>query len=264
MVNVIHWNPKKKVFKTKPLSWIPIKKSVNNFGDLIGPLIVEKLADEFIKNKPTTSDKRLLSIGSILHFAQNGDTVWGTGRNGKIHKMDHKFDQLDVRAVRGPLTKKFLNDKGIDVPEVYGDPALLLPTLFPELSIKADTKKHEITFIPNLNDISNYKDIKNKTSPTTPLFEIIERIIQSEFVVGSSLHAIIVAEAFGIPARIIKSQTEDDFKYKDHLLGTGRQSLEFAETYKEACSMGPQEKISWDKKNLLEAFPRDLWIGNKP
>lgn len=49
------------------------------------------------------------------------DTIWGTGINGKVSEDLHKFEKLDVRAVRGPLTRNYLISKGINCPEVYGD-----------------------------------------------------------------------------------------------------------------------------------------------
>src|SRR5690606_38430075 len=70
---------------------------------------------------------RLLAIGSILHFAQTGDNVWGSGWNGKIPEKEFTAKDLKVHAVRGPLTAEFLRKRGIVVPDVYGDPALLLP-----------------------------------------------------------------------------------------------------------------------------------------
>lgn len=67
-----------------------------------------------------------LCIGSTLNYLTTPQTiVWGAG------VID---DQLDMRAVpkqilavRGPLSRDYLLRRGIDCPEVYGDPALLIP-----------------------------------------------------------------------------------------------------------------------------------------
>lgn len=77
-----------------------------------------------------TNKNKLLSIGSVMHFAKDNDSIWGTGINGKINESHLKFKNLDVRAVRGPRTREFLMGRGIMVPEIYGDPGLLLPMFF--------------------------------------------------------------------------------------------------------------------------------------
>lgn len=259
MVDIIHWNPKRSIFKKKPFSYLPIKKKVNNFGDLLGPLVVESFLEKNSLINNDCNKARLLTVGSILHFANNNDVVWGSGRNGKIDDKYHVFDKLDVRSVRGPLTREFLQDKGINCPDIYGDPALLLPYCFPELVALSKIKKYEITKIPNLNDFANFKLDINTLNPTMELFCILKRIVQSKFVIGSSLHAIIVAEAFGVPARLINSSHEDRFKYDDYFLGTGRNNAEFASTIEEAISMGGEMPIQWNEKALIESFPIDLW-----
>ncbi|WP_149543143.1 polysaccharide pyruvyl transferase family protein, partial [Serratia marcescens] len=113
----------------KRVFWWEPKDGIPNAGDHLAKVIVEQmliLQDKEIMDKKSSSNK-LLSIGSVMHFANQGDCVWGTGVNGKIPLDKLNFSRLDVRAVRGPKTRKVLQDKGIDVPEVYGDPALLLP-----------------------------------------------------------------------------------------------------------------------------------------
>lgn len=265
-MNVYHWNPKRVRSNSKYLSFILPKKPLNNFGDLIGPIVIREILDN-LQFEITTSakkQKKILSVGSVLHFAQNGDVIWGTGKNGKINNLDHKFDKLDVRAVRGPLTREFLLTKKIETPEIYGDPALLLPFFFPHLKEKCQSKKYSYTIIPNFNDFSSFNDDKHLISPLENVWSVIERILQSNFVIGSSLHAIIVAEAFGVPARLIQSSNENRFKYEDYYLGTGRGGVEMASNVSHALELGGESKILWDSNMLLKSFPFDLWgVHNK-
>ncbi|KFZ31364.1 hypothetical protein IDSA_01155 [Pseudidiomarina salinarum] len=204
--------------------------------------------------------KRLLTVGSILHFAKDRDTIWGTGKNGKIAERLHRFKNLDVRAVRGPLTREFLIKKGIECPEIYGDPALLLPQLLDEFRHKPYSKKYDLTIIPNLNDLSLFEKYSdNLVDPCGEFFSIIARIAQSKFVVGSSLHAIVVAESFGIPARLIQGFSESPFKYEDYYLGTGRSSYKPAKNLMSAIEMGGESKAIFDSKVLLKSFPIDIY-----
>jgi len=237
-----------------------IGRRVNNFGDLLGPLLITRILAKYQVNpRGAPSDRRLLSIGSVLHFARDHDVIWGTGVNGKRPDTDYVFRTLDVRAVRGPRTREFLCGRGIDAPAIFGDPALLLPCIMPELVDHAQAKRHPLTVVPNFNDFSAYEPAPTLLDPRSPVGVCLKRIAQSELVVGSSLHAIVVAESLGIPARLISSSSESPFKYEDYYLGTGRPSVDTARTVDEAINMGGESGPIFDAERLLSAFPFDLW-----
>lgn len=259
MVEIIHWNPRYPVFKNKPLSYFSVTKPVNNFGDLIGPMIVKKLLNNKGLDRKHGGNSRLLTVGSILHLAESGDCVWGSGKLGNVEDQRYKFKNIDVRAVRGPLTRDFLLSRGVKVPEIYGDPALLLPHLFPKLKQLSLNPKYDITIVPHFLDLPSYKNKKNILNPRQPVMKVLERIVQSKMVVGSSLHAIIIAEAFGIPARLFQSQSEHIFKYQDYYNGTGRETFQMASSVKEAIEMGGEREMYFDHQKLLDSFPYDLW-----
>jgi pyruvyltransferase len=241
--------------------WKPTSGGLN-FGDHLSSVIVTKiLADQcFLLEEETDLNKRLLAIGSILHFAKDNDVIWGTGVNGKIDPRFHAFTQLDVRAVRGPLTRNFLKEKGISAPEIFGDPALLLPLLFPGRFAKNTKRKYVV--VPNLNDLAIVSEnkLKNIVSPLMSWNRCISEILEAELVIASSLHALIVAEVYGVPARYIRlSEQENLFKYNDYMLGTGRKEIEFARTIEEAIEMGGMPPLHFNHAPLLKAFPIDLW-----
>jgi pyruvyltransferase len=87
----------------------------------------------------------------------------------------------------------------------------------------------------------------------------LQRIAASRFVVGSSLHGIVIAESLGIPARVIASAAEHPFKYEDYYLGTGRHDVEAAGSVREAVAMGGRDLPEFDAGSLIAAFPADLW-----
>lgn len=209
--------------KNKGYKWI----RGQNFGDYLSYIIVAKIAEKLgFKKMCINGNKKLLAVGSVLHFAKDGDVVWGAGVNGKVDITMHKFTNLDVRMVRGPLTKKFLENRDILAGgNVFGDPALLLPILFPKYIYKPVSGK--ITVIPNLNetDICKKNIPKNMTyvSPFLHWKKVLKEILSSQLVLSSSLHGIILSEAFGVPVRLIKPVGgETLFKYKDYYEGTGR------------------------------------------
>lgn len=261
-VQVFNWNPRRSRLPYALTKRLPLDvgRRVNNFGDLLGPLVVSRiLALHQIDLRAAISERRLLSIGSVLHFAHNNDVIWGTGVNGKIPSAAYHFETLDVRAVRGPHTRNFLSSRGVNAPAVFGDPGLLLPHVIPELVTSARVKRHPLTVVPNFNDFPTYFDGPELLDPCAPVDVCLRRIAQSEFVAGSSLHAIVVAESLGIPARLISSKNESIFKYQDYYLGTGRPDPKIANTVAEAVQMGGEQGPDFDPQTLLSAFPFDLW-----
>ena len=79
--------------------------------------------------------------------------IWGSGINGKIlDKKAFDFTSLDVRAVRGPLTRQFLIENfQVDCPEVYGDLRPSLPYLFPEFK-KKEAPSIDYLIVPHYAD----------------------------------------------------------------------------------------------------------------
>ncbi len=240
-----------------------------NFGDYISLKLVERIVNRpvqvYVKNQKS---RKLLAIGSILYFAAQGDVVWGSGINGKrFSKKDYSFTELDVRSVRGPCTREFLMEVlGVPAPEVYGDPALLFPYLFPEFKRKAKPS-YDYVVIPHYLETHMFPPglCKNVVYPTESWDYVVRRILDSKFVIASSLHGIIIAEAFGIPARMLRvTEKEPLFKYIDYYRGTNRPHFQYARSIEEALKMGGEKPFTCDLKKLYESFPFDLWPGAAP
>lgn len=238
--------------------------SILNFGDHLSLKVVERIVGGKVEVcKATDKRKKLLAIGSVLILARTDDVIWGSGMNGK--RMDlslYKFKRLDIRAVRGPLTRNFImSNFNIHCPEVYGDPALLIPYLFPEFKKKSNPC-YDYIIIPHYTEIHRFpKSIyKNVVYPTEPWRDVIRQILNSKFVISSSLHGLIVAEAYGIPAKYLRiSEEEPLYKYQDYYLGTKRSHFTYAHTVEEALRMGGEPPMQCDLKLLYESFPFDYW-----
>lgn len=238
----------------------PLVRLEGNFGDLLGPMVVGLLLAREGGDPRTPPTRRLLAVGSILHLARTGDVVWGAGRNGRIGDSVHCTEGLDVRAVRGPLTREWLVSRGVECPEVFGDPALLLPMLRPDLVELARSKRHAVTFVRHIDDRPSLpRRGVHTVSARADLERVLRSIAQSELVVATSLHAVIVAEAFGIPARSIRNASEPEFKFADHYLATGRPSYRRSDSIDAAIASGGEPPASFDPAPLLAAFPFDLF-----
>lgn len=256
-VEVVHWNPR----LSRLFGRFDLGPRTNNFGDLLGPVIVRRVREELGLTESVGRTSRLLAVGSILRLANDGDTVWGTGANGKSLDGPFRWRQLDVRAVRGPLTAAFLRDRGIDCPPVYGDPGLLVGHFWSRNELVTEQRHREVTIVPNFHDYPTTRTMYPELTlnPRGRLWNVIGKIAASDYVVGSSLHGIVIAESLGIPARLVVSETEPAFKYEDYFLGTGRDDPDACPSVDEALKLGGGPGLDWNPHPLLAAFPADLY-----
>lgn len=119
---------------------------------------------------------------------------------GKLHESTQKsFPNATILAVRGPLSAKYLGRKNL----VFADAALLADELVPKVD-----RIHELGIIPHWSDNKlEHTPIFKKYNPLIirvkddPI-KVIEQISQCKKIVSSSLHGIILADAFQIPRRI--------------------------------------------------------------
>lgn len=175
-----------------------------------------------------------------------------------------------VYAVRGPKTRDYLLNQGIDCPAVYGDPALLLPLIYTPKAVK----KFRIGVIPHFVDYDLPHVVKFREKHPEVMFirfqgytswqDVIEQINSCEAIVSSSLHGLIVADAYGIPNVRVKfsdSILGGDFKYEDYYGGVGREYVpaldcrESIDIEKALEKLKDFKPISFDAGNLLRAFP---------
>lgn len=235
-----------------------------NFGDALSEALVERMIGHKVQivEKPYSSEKKLLGMGSILSYALDNDVIWGTGVNGKTPLSSYRFTNLDVRAVRGPLTRKFLLERGIFCPEVYGDPTLLLPRCFPEFKKNPNPAKEYIV-IPHFSDEYLFIAEPNMVSVKNNWEYVVTKILDSKFVISSALSGVIVAESFGIPARLLivenANSTENLTKYEDYYFGTNRPNFKYATTIEEALKIGGETLPECDLEKLYQAFPFELF-----
>ncbi|MEP9382516.1 polysaccharide pyruvyl transferase family protein [Nocardioides sp. KR10-350] len=256
--HIVHWNPRRLPLPGRLSEMFRVGPRVNNFGDVLGPVLVDAILRERGLD-PAAGRGRVLTVGSIMHYSQPGDVVWGSGVNPKSGDDLGGAPGLDVRAVRGPRTREVLQSVGTTVPEVYGDPGLLWSRFFPRESYTAGRTTRPVTIVPNMHDWSGFAHDPRAVSPRRPVHDVIAQIASSELVVGSSLHGVVVAESFGIPARLVVGGTEPGFKYDDYYRGTGRPAYETASSVDEAIALGGEKPPVWDPEPLLAAFPADLW-----
>lgn len=241
--------------------WVPPGRGWVNFGDELSRALVSLMLARrgFTLEDETAAPAQLMALGSILHFAQTGAVVWGSGVNGTKADWHHTFTELDVRAVRGPYTQEFLRRRGITVPDVYGDPGLLTPLLVGDRFSRSE--EYPVGVLHHFSDQpATFEKGVYYIDPGRSWNAVIADILKCSLIVSSSLHGVIVAEAFGIPARYFRhSPSEAMLKYRDYYEGTGRPSFSFATSVAEGVEMGGETPPVFDPQPLMSAFPYDLW-----
>ncbi len=248
-----------------------------NLGDYLGGVIINELLSRkgIDINKDIPEKKHLFAVGSnILGSKEKGNyqdaTIWGSGclmNPSKRARFFQKLSQrhLDIRAVRGPLTREVLLELGHDCPERYGDPAILMPIIYsPEVE-----KKRKYIVIPQFyNELKfreGHPDEYMISMNTSDYKFVIDEIVSSEMVYTSSLHGIILAEAYGIPAVFFRGLSKSiDFKYKDYYSSTGRYDVSMVDTFEKALTITPPAlpELNFLQQGLLDCFPYDLWEPN--
>jgi pyruvyltransferase len=210
---VFYWQPPRSL--RRPFPW-------HNVGDRLALDLVQRILARrgLTLAQYTGGARRVLTVGSVLHFASDGDVVWGTGVNAKAQAGPLKARRLDVRAVRGPLTASRLEELGIDVPAVYGDPGILVSRIFPH----ERKPRWDYVVVPHFRERWLRFFPHPTLSPAQAPEPFLRKLVRARRVISSSLHGLVLAESYGIPAVWLENRSgEAPFKYHDYYLGTGRQ-----------------------------------------
>lgn len=241
-----------------------------NIGDQLAPVIFRYVmkAKELNPNVKVQKIRHLLTIGSLLDGNHADAVVWGSGILGieGIRRLADrkKYMKYDIRAVRGPISREILESMGYICPQIYGDPGILMPLIY-DPKIKSD-KKYRVSVIysystPEKEKTKEYHTIDIRTSDYE---KVIDEIIASEQIISESLHGIILAETYGIPAILLRKKGVDAFplKYYDWYYSTKRYTVKTAATIEEAMGAEPMPlpELSGMRQQLLDCFPMDIFI----
>lgn len=234
-----------------------------NLGDALSAVMVAAICQLPILRSAFSADhERLAAVGTIGHALHMGKVhLWGTGfdmqrdKSGTLVGYQIPDDtELVVHAVRGRRTAAALRQRGIAVPEAYGDPVWFLPKIFPDPQVKtwdlgvivhiseldaprADALVREAIeryrIPPKLADQVH---IINTYTPATidGLRLKVEEILACRRILSTSLHGLVIAETYGIPcawfatyagqsgALAIDGEMSIDHRMKDFYSGVER------------------------------------------
>ena len=267
-VHLFYWSSP--VFENKPK---------DNYGDILSAYIVSQLSgnEVIFYNAPASrkqlfKKKYLMAIGSILRYASSKATVWGSG----IISKDDTPGDAQYCAVRGPLSRKRIQQLGYTCPEVYGDPALVLPNYYkPEVA-----KKYKLGIVPHYVDYDQVQQDYNEQHDnkvidlmTDDPLATTDEILECDAIVSSSLHGVIVAHAYSIPAIWVQFSDKlsgDNTKYADYFLSVEiapYQATKITEQYtqqsfvqliQESEHLPDAAYLKQITDRLLAAFPKEF------
>ncbi len=224
------------------------RKSKENFGDILSKYLVEKISGKAVvwknpkKNNWLPFQKNIYTTtGSILKHVSKHCVVWGSGI---ISKTD-KVEEAKFLAVRGPETYNYLLDFGYKVNKVFGDPAIVLKDIYtPNKEVK-----YELGIIPHYVDYKKVADwyadlpsIKVIDLLNDDVEAVIDTIYSCKQIVSSSLHGVIVAHTYEIPAVWVK--------FSDKLSGD---NIKFVDYFK-SVNLNPYDAIYIDDKQEINKF----------
>lgn len=226
------------VIKNKRLLvyWSHNLETKNNFGDILNIYLLKIIFKKDVVHSSKVINiflrPKIYFIGSILNnFRTFNSIVIGSGfmsENTKIYIKPKK-----IFAVRGPLSREIFLKHNIECPKVYCDPALLLPEF-----IKVNNHKYyDIGIIPhyvdknicsNINIINKNNYIVNIIDIESDYINVIEEINKCRYILSSSLHGIVVAHAYNVPASWIEFSSNVSgvgFKFRDYYLSVGETNI---------------------------------------
>ena len=208
-----------------------------NFGDEIVPWLVEKITNHKIDRPCELTEKNiLLSLGSVIKLANKNTTIWGTG----IMRLSEQINQPKyIHSVRGHFSRQRLLSLGIDCPNFFGDPALIVKNYYdPETSVQ-----YELGIIPHVVDFgkaySQYQNIENIKIidlKTNNIEKVILDVKSCKKIITSSLHGLIISILYDRPTRWVK--------FSDKLFGDNIKFYDFF------SSIDPSIITGFDYKNI--------------
>lgn len=255
---------------------------VDNYGDRLGPALFH-----LVTKKPVYIEARGLQLifdqgeprtihcflGTLAHLLSGPHrfVFWGFGTappDGPAHHgcrpLARDLD-LDIRALRGPLTRDALIGAGYEVLETvpYGDPGLLVPGFYSASEHRVD----DFCVIPHHAHYREWREAlcgMNVVDLNLASYEglqgLIFEISKYRVVFSASLHATILAESLGIPVRPIAPTLP--FKFDDfyasigkpgHYIPEMRRNLDWGRLYAE--TVGEWRPAVWDPGPWLDSSP---------
>ena len=201
-----------------------------NYGDWLSPLIISSVSRRpimFQRHDEIAAPPHLMSLGSIGRFAQASSILVGTG----ISRSDAGIDPgARFMSLRGPYTAAALREAGGPSVERFGDPAILLPRLFPTLRPASTNGRialvrhfaHRNVALRLPEGVDEFSVLR---SGREDILSLIRELHGYDAVLTSAMHVHITCQAYGLPVGLVTFEGFEDsvhgdgIKYRDYAAG---------------------------------------------
>lgn len=269
-----------------------------NFGDELSLYLVQKISNQTFR-PAKLREKKLVAIGSLLNYDVlfSRSLVWGTGilRRDSIQIPKWKLfpvnkfllrcvdgvEKINCNcakffAVRGPLTAREVSGAGFFCPNIYGDPAVTLPMFYKPLSSRVYPiglilhHSQEGLFDRNLLEDYGVKSISILREGDEEIERFVDEVCSCERIFSTSLHGVIVAQAYGIPVKWITFDKlpihgDERYKFYDYFLGVNQEIQEPLVLQSDVSALkvlrnAYVKDVSWKYAcdGLLDVFPIEM------
>jgi hypothetical protein len=218
-----------------------------NFGDDLTPWLLPAYGVVPLHRVPQQA--LLAGVGSVLEFLppEFDGAIWGSGL---MSDAPHPLPRARVLAVRGALTRDRIEATG-DIP--LGDPGLLVSSL-----IRRSAARWDVGFVPHGHHRSHagFAALAAATpgSRTVNVHQSARRAVREiaacRMIVTTSLHGLVSADAFGIPAvwtTLDPPLGGGDFKFRD---------------YESAVTPGRTRHVAWTDDLPVAEFTSKAWSAD--
>lgn len=203
-----------------------------NYGDWLSPLILGKLTARpvrFQRHDEADAPPHLMALGSIGRFAQTSSILVGTG----ISRSDAALaPDATYISLRGPYSAQAVAAAGGPKVERFGDPAAILPRLFPHPH--PANSNGRIALVRHFSHRSiplrmpeHVDELSILRSGRDAILALIHKLHEYDAVLTSAMHVYITCHAYGIPVALVTFEGHenavhgDQVKYRDYAAGIG-------------------------------------------
>lgn len=188
-----------------------------NFGDALTPWLLPRY--RLVPALRPADRADIVGVGSILEMVPTDfrGMIWGSGL---MYDAPRSFPSAHVLAVRGALTRERI---GAPDETVLGDPGLLVARHIGEQPTTTG-----LAVLPHGAHLEHpaFRALARRcpddtiwVDPRRPPWQVARLVASAECVVTSSLHGLIFADSFGIPAvrvSVDEPLKGGDFKFRDY------------------------------------------------
>lgn len=217
-----------------------------NIGNLINFYLFEKLCG-FDCNNVNLDEPHFL-MNSHINENNTNSIVWGSGlkENSEITHVTNNIIKVSnpnvlfnsVYCVRGPNTKRVLEEQCEQKIQYFGNPLLLMPLLYSSTKNpihKAGVALNNFSLRKiNINDTNIIKiETKGDFTSYKKIETLIDNLVECKFIITNVLDILVLCHGYNIPVVFVNEHSFDsEFSIVDYFNGMYKNNIQCRTQYK--------------------------------